>query len=171
MEITCDLVPSQSLTVDSLRILPVTSTPCLLASNPLPPSPDTYPLLNPHHPDSSILIHRRIWRRLNCTQVDTSRANFHRRQCSLFLFILWSEPEKNDPLPRRVGQKYSQTISHGPTSLHCKENPICVFLFWKLRGLSLNFHIPVSVSYLYFPSIGPHISCRRIGRSIGRGNI
>ncbi len=24
---------------------------------------------------------------------------------------------------------------------HCKENPIYVFLFWELRGLSPNFHI------------------------------
>jgi hypothetical protein len=67
MEITSDLVPCQSLIADSLRIVPLTSTPCLLASNPLPPSPDTY-FLNPHHPDSSILIHGRISRRLNCTK-------------------------------------------------------------------------------------------------------
>jgi hypothetical protein len=41
---------------------------------------------------------------------------------------------------------------------HCKENPIHVFLFWELRGLSLNFHIHVSVSYLYISRIGgPHI--------------
>jgi hypothetical protein len=25
--------------------------------------------------------------------------------------------------------------------IHCKENPIYVFLFWKLHGLSPNFHI------------------------------
>jgi hypothetical protein len=35
-----------------------------------------------------------------------------------------------------------------------------------LRGLSPNFHILVSVSYLYIPRIGSHLSCRRIGRSI-----
>jgi hypothetical protein len=35
------------------------------------------------------------------------------------------------------------------TSTHCKENPIFVFLFWKLRSLSPNFHIHVSVSDLY----------------------
>jgi hypothetical protein len=34
---------------------------------------------------------------------------------------------------------------------HCKENPIYVFLFWELRGLS-------SMSDLYIPRIGPHIS-------------
>ncbi len=41
--------------------------------------------------------------------------------------------------------------------------------FWELRGLSPNFHIHVSVSDLYIPRIGPHISCSRIGRStVGR---
>ncbi len=49
--------------------------------------------------------------------------------------------------------------------LHCNENPIYVFLFWKLRGLSPNFHIHVSLIDLYIPRIGPHISCRRIGRA------
>ncbi len=49
---------------------------------------------------------------------------------------------------------------------HCNENPIYVFLFWELRGLSPNFHIHVSVSALYIPRIGPHISCSRIGRWI-----
>ena len=33
-------------------------------------------------------------------------------------------------------------------------------------GLSPNLHIRVSVSDLYIPRIGPHISCSRIGRSI-----
>ncbi len=41
-----------------------------------------------------------------------------------------------------------------------------LFLIWKLRGLSPHFHIHVSVSDLYIPRIGPHISCSRIGRSI-----
>ncbi len=40
------------------------------------------------------------------------------------------------------------------------------FLFWELRGLSPNFHIHVSVSDLYIPRIGPHISSRRKGRPI-----
>jgi hypothetical protein len=47
--------------------------------------------------------------------------------------------------------------------VHCNKNPIYVFLFWELRGLSPNFHIQVSVSDLYIPMIGPHISCSRIG--------
>jgi hypothetical protein len=41
-------------------------------------------------------------------------------------------------------------------SLHCSENPIYVFSEKELRGLSLNFHIHVSVSDLYIPRIGPH---------------
>jgi hypothetical protein len=49
---------------------------------------------------------------------------------------------------------------------HCNENHIYVFLFLEFRGLSPNFHIYVSVSNLYIPRIGPHISCSRIGRSI-----
>jgi hypothetical protein len=50
---------------------------------------------------------------------------------------------------------------------HCNQNPSYVFFFWKLRGLSPKFHIHVSVSNLYIPRIGPHISCSsRIGRSI-----
>jgi hypothetical protein len=39
--------------------------------------------------------------------------------------------------------------------LHCKENPIYVFPGIKLRGLSHNFHIHISVSDLYSPTIGP----------------
>jgi hypothetical protein len=44
--------------------------------------------------------------------------------------------------------------------------PFYLFLFWELRDLSPSFHILVSVSDLYIPRIGPHISCIRIGRSI-----
>jgi hypothetical protein len=53
---------------------------------------------------------------------------------------------------------------------HCKENPIYIFLFWKLRGLSPNFHIHVSVSDLYIPRIGPHISLQQ-NRQTDPGNI
>jgi hypothetical protein len=48
-------------------------------------------------------------------------------------------------------------LFYSPQALHCKENPIYLFLFWELRGLSPNFHIHVSVSDLYIPRIGPHI--------------
>ncbi len=64
------------------------------------------------------------------------------------------------------------TFAAGPcllyhySEVHCNENPIYVFLFWELRGLSPNFHIHVSVSDLYFLKIVPHISCSRIGRSM-----
>jgi hypothetical protein len=44
---------------------------------------------------------------------------------------------------------------------HYKGNPIYVFLFWKLRGLSPNFHIHVSVIDLYIPRTGPHISLQQ----------
>ncbi len=44
---------------------------------------------------------------------------------------------------------------------HCKENPIYVFLFWELRGLSPNFHIYVSGSDLYISRISPHISLQQ----------
>ncbi len=49
---------------------------------------------------------------------------------------------------------------------HCNKNPIDVFLSWELRGLSPNVYIHVSLSDSYIPRIGPHISYRRIGRSI-----
>jgi hypothetical protein len=41
-------------------------------------------------------------------------------------------------------------------SVHCNGNSVYVFLLWELRGLSLNFHIHVSVSDLYIPRIDPH---------------
>ncbi len=50
--------------------------------------------------------------------------------------------------------------------MHCIENLIYVFLFWELRGLSPNFHNHVSMSDLYIPMIGPHVSCSTLGRSI-----
>jgi hypothetical protein len=46
--------------------------------------------------------------------------------------------------------------------VHCKENPIYVFLFWELHGLSPNFfHIHVSVNDLYILRIDPHISLQQ----------
>ena len=55
------------------------------------------------------------------------------------------------------------TIFCGSHPMHCKENPIYVLPEKKLRGLSPNFHIHVSVSVLYSPRIGLHISSSRIG--------
>ena len=54
------------------------------------------------------------------------------------------------------------------STFHCNENPIYVFLFRELRGLSPNFHIHVSVLWAIYKFRGSvHIfSCSRIGRSI-----
>jgi hypothetical protein len=49
-----------------------------------------------------------------------------------------------------LGTKRSNRLTAYP---HCKENPIYVFLGKELRGLSPNFHIHVSVSDLYIPTI------------------
>ena len=54
----------------------------------------------------------------------------------------------------------------GNAHTHCKGNPVYIFLFWELRGLSPSFYIHVSVSDLYSPRIGPHISSSRNGSSI-----
>ena len=59
------------------------------------------------------------------------------------------------------------TLLYGKeTSIHCNGNSVYIFLFWELRGLSPNFHSHVSVSDLYIPRIGPHISSSRKGSSI-----
>jgi hypothetical protein len=67
--------------------------------------------------------------------------------------------------------------------LYCNENPICVFLFWELRGLSPNFHIHVSVSDLIFPGrffpqdnrqileIDKSLTDKYMGVGTGRQNI
>jgi hypothetical protein len=52
----------------------------------------------------------------------------------------------------------------------CNENPIYVFYFWDLCDPSPNFHIPVSVSDLYIPRIGPHISLQQNSQT-DPGNI
>jgi hypothetical protein len=54
--------------------------------------------------------------------------------------------------------------------MHCNENPIYVFLYWELLGLSPNFHIHMSVSDLYIPRIGPHIWLQK-NRQTYPGNI
>jgi hypothetical protein len=47
------------------------------------------------------------------------------------------------------------TVSIAAT--HCNGNPIYVFLFWEMGGLSSDFHIHLSVSDLYRPRIGLHV--------------
>jgi hypothetical protein len=56
-----------------------------------------------------------------------------------------------------MGMVVSSVVAAGPALIgtHCKENPINVLSEKKLRGLSANFHIHVSVSDLYIPTIGP----------------
>jgi hypothetical protein len=41
------------------------------------------------------------------------------------------------------------------TTVHCKEILVYIFPEKELRGLGPNFHIHVSVSDLYIPTIGP----------------
>ncbi len=45
--------------------------------------------------------------------------------------------------------------------IYSKENPIYVFLYWELCGLSSNFHFHESVSDVYNPRIGPNISMQQ----------
>jgi hypothetical protein len=52
---------------------------------------------------------------------------------------------------------YDEQILHSESSIY-------VFPEKELLSLSPNFHIDVSVSDLYIPRLGPHISCSRIGR-------
>ncbi len=85
---------------------------------------------------------------------------------------------KNNQNSSWLMQVYTHTSSLGRwlfegENSHCKENPIYVLLSWELRGLIPNFHIDVSVSYLYIPRIDPHtvfphtvFPCSRIGRPI-----
>ncbi len=56
------------------------------------------------------------------------------------------------------------------TTVYCNENPIYVFPEKKLRGLSPNFHIHVSVNDLYVPRIGPHFFLQQ-NRQTDHGNI
>ncbi len=56
------------------------------------------------------------------------------------------------------------------SSIHSNEHPSYVFLFWKLRGLSPNLHIHVSVSHLYISRICPHIWLQQ-NRQTDPGNI
>jgi hypothetical protein len=54
--------------------------------------------------------------------------------------------------------------------MHCKENPIHVLQEKKLRGLSPNFHIHVSVTDLYIPTIDPPIFLKQ-NRQTHHGSV
>ncbi len=60
------------------------------------------------------------------------------------------------------GMGFGGGLAQGKGAIHCKENPLSIFLFWEQRGLSPNANM--SVSDLYIPRIGLHISSSRIGR-------
>jgi hypothetical protein len=79
---------------------------------------------------------------------------------------------------RRVLIKRKSRVKHNFSNIDfgllymdtARKIPFYVFLFWELRGLSPNFHIHVSVSDLYIPRIGPHISLQQ-NRQTDPGNI
>jgi hypothetical protein len=50
---------------------------------------------------------------------------------------------------------------------HCTKKSKQLFPEMKLRGLVPNFHIHVSVSDLYIPTIGPPILLRKYGTVVG----
>ncbi len=62
---------------------------------------------------------------------------------------------------RQASQKSQEkklvSFPYRGTALQGKSH-LCIPFLWELRGLSPNFHIHVSVSHLYIPRIGPHIS-------------
>ncbi len=98
----------------------------------------------------------------------------------------WSIPEQGVPdpspgrelcphLPSPLSQTYQKEAVFSLCSIFCdiyccNENPIYVFLFWELRGLSTNFHIHVSVSDLHISRIGPHIFLQQ-NKQTDPGNI
>ncbi len=57
-----------------------------------------------------------------------------------------------------------------PSPIYCNENPIYVLPEKKLRGLSSNFRIHVSVRDLHIPRIRPHISLQQ-NRQTDGGDI
>ena len=72
-----------------------------------------------------------------------------RHQEHILTFILYQKTKNLDcfaPPTQEDGRDHTAT-----------KNSTYVFLFWKLRGVSPNFHIRVSVSDLYIPRIVSHI--------------
>ncbi len=72
------------------------------------------------------------------------------------------------PMAKRSIIVVVPTLLYFSATQHCNENPIHVrgIPEKELSSLSPNFHIHVSVSYLYIAKMYPHISCSRIGRPI-----
>jgi hypothetical protein len=71
---------------------------------------------------------------------------------------------------------YQLRLLSNNNKLHCNENPIYVFLFWELIGLSPNFHILVYVSdvcviLFYSVIIYQKIFHRQMSVGTGRQNI
>ncbi len=58
--------------------------------------------------------------------------------------------------------EYNRSVL-GTLQRHCTENSKQIFPEMKLRGPVPNFHIHVSVSDLYIPTIGPSILLQKIG--------
>ena len=76
---------------------------------------------------------------------------------------LWDLLDLRNRLPAHQVGKTTYVYS----TVHCNENPIYVFLFWELRGLSPNFHIHVSLNDLYLVPGSVHIfGCSKIDRPI-----
>ncbi len=59
-----------------------------------------------------------------------------------------------DTFGRKFSRKFQYNGVHS-TTMHCNENPIYVYPEKKLRALSPNVHLHVSVRDLYIPKIGP----------------
>jgi hypothetical protein len=88
----------------------------------------------------------------------------------VFLFSVWQVEVDFNKIKKAWSSLQSRCSMLGFALMHCKEISIYVFLGKELRGLSPNFHIHVSVSDLYIPTIGPPIFLQQ-NRQTGRGNI
>ncbi len=91
-------------------------------------------------------------------------------QVQLYILCCWGELPDLSPdfLHKNTSDSYLFQLCHLLffVYMHCKENPIYVFLFWELCGLSPNFHIHVSVSDCFIPKSVHIFPCSRIGRPI-----
>ncbi len=92
----------------------------------------------------------------------SSRSSVRRAALPDTIKVAFCRPESVVNASGTVSAKLHRDSEH----LHCNENPICVFLFRELLGLSPNFHIHVSLSDFFSPRIGLYISSSRIGRPI-----